>query len=159
MDNTHVFHSFSPEDTKRIGEQFAQRIKEMSFGPVVLCLSGDLGSGKTTFTQGFAKGLGLEGRLLSPTFIILRSYETPRVHNFYHIDLYRITNEQDMDILGIQEIFTDPAAVIVIEWPEKIAKIVPEKRWELTFTSEGDDKRAVTVVSKGFAKNDMEVTI
>src|SRR3989344_70079 len=97
---TYITNSF--EETQNIAEEFAHTLK----GGEVLCLYGDLGYGKTTFIQGLAKGLGLKGRIISPTFIIMRSYEiklktknekrkttVQNVKNFYHVDLYRISNE------------------------------------------------------------------
>src|SRR5664279_2141969 len=97
MTKKYINNSF--EETQHLGYEFAKNIKQGQ----VLALFGDLGSGKTTFVQGFAKGLGITKKIISPTFIIVRSYEIG-VRNFYHVDLYRIHNESDIDGLGLLEI-------------------------------------------------------
>src|SRR5258708_2199717 len=98
------------EETQDFAEAFA---KEIQPGDIIT-LSGDLGAGKTTFTQGFAKGLGVTHRIISPTFIIIRTYTIPnpqsRIPNFYHIDLYRIHSDKDLQGLGFEEILEDKNA-------------------------------------------------
>jgi tRNA threonylcarbamoyladenosine biosynthesis protein TsaE len=115
-----------------------------------LCLYGQLGSGKTTFTQGFAKGLGITTRLLSPTFIIVRRYQIPKKDTFlYHIDVYRLNSEQEMEGIGIPEIFADLASYTVIEWAERLGKLRPRNRIDIHFMTSQDDSHAITV--KGLA--------
>ncbi len=113
--------------TALVGEQFAKD------GERIICLYGDLGSGKTTFTQGFARGLGIGDRLLSPTFIIVRRYRTGDAKFFYHMDLYRVQKEEDLDELGLSEIFADPGAYVVVEWAEKLGSFLPPQRTDITF--------------------------
>ncbi len=130
-------HSF--EETQTIGLDFAQTLK----GGTVLALHGDLGSGKTTFVQGLAKGLGITGNIISPTFIIVRTYTLPTGGNFYHIDLYRIESEQDIEGLGLSEIMADPNNIVAIEWPEKIAGLLPKHAKALHFRYLNDDNREI----------------
>lgn len=133
----------SGAETQKLGEDFAPHVKN---GGIIL-LYGDLGSGKTTFTQGLAKGLGLTNRIISPTFVIIRTYEIQGKNQnskfeskginskvFYHIDLYRIETEHDLEGLGIKEILKDPNNIVVIEWPEKLYRNIPNKRFEIKFS-------------------------
>ena len=127
-----VLHSHtvtkSAKETQGVGETFGYTI------PSVICLWGDLGSGKTTFVQGLAKGLGITSRLLSPTFIIVRRYDIPTTsQQLYHMDLYRMMSASDIEGVGFSEILTDPNAIVVIEWPERLGKLLPEKRVDIRF--------------------------
>lgn len=132
------------EKTRELGFDFAKTIK----GGVV-ALHGDLGSGKTTFVQGLAKGLGITKDIISPTFIIMRTYELGfkikdlRFKNFYHVDLYRIERERDVEGLGLIELMNDPENIVVIEWPDKIEHLLPENRVDIFFEYLGDDKRKI----------------
>jgi tRNA threonylcarbamoyladenosine biosynthesis protein TsaE len=113
----------SCKQTQKLGEKFAKEIikNDSQKEAVVLGLQGNLGGGKTTFLQGFAKGLGIKEKILSPTFVIMK-----RFGNFYHIDCYRLKNEKDILELDFEKISLDPENIIAIEWPEKIKKILPK---------------------------------
>ena len=146
------------EETRQFGKDFAAQLK----GGEVLALHGDLGSGKTTFVQGLAKGLGIEQRIISPTFIIMRSYEVKhsslseqgeskglrqaQAKMFYHVDLYRIETEKDVEGVGLFDLIGDPENIMVIEWPEKIEHLLPEKRIDLSFKYLDEDKREIKVL-------------
>ena len=133
------------EQTRKLGEEFAASLK----GGTVISLHGNLGSGKTTFVQGLAKGLGIEKNIISPTFIIMRTYEPGlkikdvRFKNFYHVDLYRIESERDVEGLGLLELINDPENIVVIEWPDKIEHLLPEKRIDIVFEYLENDKRKI----------------
>lgn len=105
----------------------------------VLALYGDLGSGKTTFVQGLAQGLGITRRIVSPTFIIMRTYEQQKVA-LYHVDLYRIQTIQDIEGIGLMEILADKNSIVVIEWPEKLGTLLPShtKKMHFRFLSENE---------------------
>lgn len=133
-----IVASSSPE-TQKIGEDFAKFLE----GGDIVCLYGDLGFGKTTFVQGLAKGLGIKKRIISPTFVMVRSYEL-RARSFYHIDLYRVENETDVEGLGIGEIINGKNNIVVIEWAEKLKSFLPEKRIDIKFFYEKDDERKIT---------------
>lgn len=109
------------EETRKIGEKMVEVLDRSR----IFALFGDLGSGKTTFTQGFAKALGIKTKIISPTFIIARSYRINfgKFRRFYHIDLYRVENAGDLIDLGVEEIMSDEENIVVIEWPEKLEKI------------------------------------
>jgi tRNA threonylcarbamoyladenosine biosynthesis protein TsaE len=133
-----TFRSYSSAETAQLGREFGEQIKNSGRkgagkGAFILALQGDIGAGKTTFTQGFARGLGIKRRTASPTFILMRRFAIPRGNsarvglfkNFYHIDAYRLKKLDSLEPLGLREIFVDPVNIILIEWPEKIKKTLP----------------------------------
>ena len=112
----------------------------------IVCLSGDLGVGKTVFTQGFAAGLGIEGPVNSPTFTILQVYEEGRLP-LYHFDVYRIGDVEEMDEIGYEDYFYGDG-VCLIEWANLIEEILPEKYTEIRIEKDlekGFDYRKITV--------------
>lgn len=130
------------EETQKLGEKLAHYLtqKGSALLPHVVCLYGDLGMGKTTFVQGFAKGLGITSRLLSPTFIIVRRQHVSHIDRFFfHLDLYRVSSEQSIQELGIQEIFNDEKNIVIVEWAERLGSLLPEKRIDIHFCS-GDSE-------------------
>ncbi|MDO8621586.1 MAG: tRNA (adenosine(37)-N6)-threonylcarbamoyltransferase complex ATPase subunit type 1 TsaE [Candidatus Levybacteria bacterium] len=151
-----VFITNSFEETQALGEKVAKNLK----GGGILALYGNLGDGKTTFVQGLAKGLGIKRRIISPTFIIVRSYATKlksqsskikaTIQNskvFYHIDLYRIDSQRDVEGLGIEEIINDPKNIVAIEWAEKMGKLLPKKRWDIKFEYLDEGRRKITIIN------------
>jgi tRNA threonylcarbamoyladenosine biosynthesis protein TsaE len=138
MNEEYTTNSF--EETQKLGEEFAQKI---SLGDFV-AFYGDLGSGKTTFIQGLARGLGVKRRIISPTFIIVRHY---RIENgsFYHIDLYRTESKNDLLGLGIDEIIEDKNNIVALEWAEKMGEMLPKKRIDVRCEYLENDKRKITV--------------
>ena len=132
----------SPAETKRFGRVLAKKILKdgVRRRALVLGLTGDLGGGKTTFLQGFAKGLGIKERILSPTFIIMR-----RWGNFYHLDCYRIQKPKELLALGFKEIIADPQNIVAIEWADKVKKIIPKDAVWLNFDFIGPTKRKIVI--------------
>ncbi len=118
-------------------------------GALVLGLEGDLGGGKTTFLQGFAKGLGIKEKILSPTFIIFRKYKIQntkyKIQNFYHIDCYRIRKSKEIFDLGLKEIISNPRNIVAIEWADRIKKILPKNVLSLKFGFIGKTSRKITI--------------
>lgn len=131
--------------TQKVGFDFAKKLK----GGEVLALYGDLGSGKTTFVQGLAAGLGIDRQIISPTFIIMRTYTADTQKSkrkvFYHVDLYRISNSDEVQSLGLLEFMGDPQTIVAIEWPDKIENLLPENRIDITFTYLEDDMRQIGI--------------
>lgn len=130
------FLSDSPSKTKKLGYIFAKEIlKERPARPVIIGLKGELGSGKTTFIQGFAQGLGIKRRVTSPTFIIFRRYPLKKKSHahFFHMDAYRIKKSSELSPLRFKEMVSLPRSVILIEWPERIKKALPRKTKWLEF--------------------------
>ena len=101
----------------------------------VVALKGELGAGKTTFVQGVAKGLGIKEKILSPTFVIIKFYKLKTINYklLYHIDCYRIKDEQDLLALGWDKIVSDPQNLVLIEWPERVRKILPKDTISISF--------------------------
>jgi tRNA threonylcarbamoyladenosine biosynthesis protein TsaE len=134
----------SAEETAEIGQDLARSLDREV--PHILCLYGQLGSGKTTFTQGFARGLGITSRLLSPTFIIVRRYQIPKKESYlYHVDLYRLNKASEMAGIGLPEIFTDPEAYTVVEWAERLGELLPKRRIDIRLATAQDDSHVITI--------------
>jgi tRNA threonylcarbamoyladenosine biosynthesis protein TsaE len=145
------------EGTKSLGRKIATDLKGKIF-----VLTGDLGSGKTTFTQGFAEGLGIKNRIISPTFILMRKYpmqlksqnsnlkttiQNLELTNFYHLDLYRLEKniENEIENLGVKDIWKDKKNVMIIEWAEKIKNLLPKETIWIKFENLGENERKITI--------------
>ncbi len=127
----------SSKQTKKIAADFAKRFlkKHNKRNALVFALKGDLGSGKTTFVQGFLRSLGVKRRITSPTFVIFKRFKIKdlRFKNVYHIDCYRIQKPNDLLTLGLKEILENPQNIVLIEWPEIIKRILPKNTIWLKF--------------------------
>lgn len=131
------------------------RITPYGLRAMVIALHGDLGAGKTTFTQGFLKALGTKQRVTSPTFLIMRKYEisTPlrrgftHYHHAYHFDLYRIQKPKELLDLGFKKIISDPHAIVLIEWPERIKKLLSKNAiWIVLGHGKKENERLISVL-------------
>jgi tRNA threonylcarbamoyladenosine biosynthesis protein TsaE len=168
------YQSFSSEETRKFGESLAKKIltplsSRLSPRALTLALQGDLGAGKTTFTQGFFKGLGIRRRAVSPTFVIMRHYKIPgrrsdkrpavakamagkHVTNntdftdIYHFDAYRLKKVEDLAVLEFDRILSDPRNIILIEWPERIKEVLPKNAIWLRFQhSRKENERKIII--------------
>ncbi|MEK7099293.1 MAG: tRNA (adenosine(37)-N6)-threonylcarbamoyltransferase complex ATPase subunit type 1 TsaE [Patescibacteria group bacterium] len=121
-----VITTKSARETQKIARILAKELRPSTRAQVI-ALQGELGAGKTTFSQGFAHTLGVTERVLSPTFVLMKIYPLKKKHfsRLVHIDCYRITSPKDLAPLGIKEILTDPTAIVLIEWPERVKRIIP----------------------------------
>ena len=137
-----IIETNSPRETKELGKKMAERAKPGD----VFTLVGDLGVGKTVFTQGIAEGLGIEEPVNSPTFTIVQGYEGGRMP-FYHFDVYRIGDPEEMDEIGFDDyIYGD--GLCLIEWADLIEEILPEKRVAIRIEKDlekGFDYRRITI--------------
>ena len=141
-----ILESKSPEDTFQIG----MRLGKLAEAGEVYTLTGDLGVGKTVFTKGFAKGLGIEESVNSPTFTILQIYEGGRLP-LYHFDVYRIGSVEEMEETGFEEYIMGDG-VSLIEWADLIKEILPRKRTRVLIEKDleqGFDYRRITVELTG----------
>lgn len=130
----------SAEAMQALGEELASSLKVGD----VLMLHGDLGAGKTTLTQGIAAGLGVEGAVQSPTFTLVREHRG-REMMLYHLDLYRLSDPDELENLGY-ETYLDPAdGVSVIEWPERAGDWLPERFTLVRIEHLGRDRRLVLI--------------
>lgn len=131
----------SEKDTIELAENFEAE----KFSGMIICLNGDLGSGKTVFTKGFAAALGIDEVITSPTFNIIKEYLNGEMPLF-HMDVYRL--EGNIEGTGIQEYF-DKNGVTIIEWAEMIEDYLPEERLEIKFKVIGENKRILKIVPHG----------
>lgn len=139
------YQTNSPAETKKLGKKLAKEIsKTKQKEAVVLVLNGDLGSGKTTFLQGFAKGLSIKEKITSPTFIILKRFK-----NFYHFDCYRINKPEEILELGFKEIISNSENIIAIEWPERIQKLLPKNIIKINFRFIAPTTRKIKLLTEG----------
>lgn len=137
-----IKETFSETDTRAFGEMLGRK----AVPGTVYTLTGDLGVGKTVLTQGFAKGLGVTEHVNSPTFTIVQEYEDGRLP-FYHFDVYRIGDIEEMDEIGYEDYFYGEG-VCLIEWAELIEELLPKKRTEILIEKDlekGFDYRKITV--------------
>lgn len=137
----------SAEETKKFGFNLAAALKKepASNKALIIALEGNLGSGKTTFIQGLAKGLGIKENVLSPTFLILKQFPIAlkNFRNLYHIDAYRLKNPQELLELGFKDLIKNPKNIIVIEWADKVKKILPRGIIKIKFENLGKNKRKI----------------
>ena len=140
-----VIETFDQKETYDLGVKMGEQARAGQ----VICLNGDLGVGKTVFTQGFAAGLGIAGPVNSPTFTIVQQYEDGRLP-LYHFDVYRIGDISEMDEIGYEDCFYGQG-VTLIEWSERIREILPEHVTEVTIEKDmekGFDYRRIRVEEK-----------
>ncbi|MEI6498826.1 MAG: tRNA (adenosine(37)-N6)-threonylcarbamoyltransferase complex ATPase subunit type 1 TsaE [bacterium] len=137
-------YSYSESDTIK----FAQEVSKAVKGGDVLLLSGELGAGKTSFSKALAFALGIEEVVTSPTFVILKKYRLPVAQNhikeLVHTDCYRLTTLADAESIGLAEYLAQDDLVILIEWPENIASIIPERAKKINFEYIDENTRKIT---------------
>lgn len=135
------------KETFELGQKIGKDLISNSQKGRIVCLYGDLGSGKTVFSQGLAKSFGISDLVPSPTFIIVRHYSIPvKVgFTFFHIDLYRLENMQEIANLGLSEIFSNPNNFIAVEWAEKLDKLLSKQRIDVKFTILDGSRRKIDI--------------
>jgi len=146
--------TYTPGQTRHLGKKTALEIMGKSPGKkaVLLCLEGELGGGKTTFVQGFASGMGIKEKILSPTFVIARRFpikKNKHFGNFFHLDCYRIKKGKEIADLGFKEIIDNPHNIVAVEWPDRIKKMLPRKRMVIKFIFLDRNKRKIQITKKG----------
>jgi tRNA threonylcarbamoyladenosine biosynthesis protein TsaE len=144
----HEFTTHSGADTIEVGRKLARLLKP----PQLLLLRGELGTGKTTLVKGLAQALDAAepDEVTSPTFTLLHEYEGTRDGKpvkLYHIDVYRLEGERQLDTLGLDELLT-PDALVLVEWGDKFKSIKKRSTGEIVITSEGGDARKISVTLK-----------
>ena len=135
-----IYITKSADETKKIAKELAQKIDHG-----VIALVGELGAGKTTFTQGFAKGLGIKDKIISPTFVLIRQHQIPKLKKtLYHLDLYRLENLKDIKELAIDELAQD-GNIVLVEWAQKAKDLLPPETIWINFKSLDEHSREITV--------------
>lgn len=139
-----LFITHSVEDTR----QFGDRLGRLLTPGTVVALSGDLGAGKTTLTQGIARGLGIDARVTSPTFTLVNEYETGKAARLIHMDSYRLGDSRsgsqddsvsEAETFGVEEMLDDEDAIVVIEWAERLASVLPADCLKITLAHDSAD--------------------
>lgn len=135
----------SSEETISVASKLAKTFKK----PLVISLVGDLGAGKTTFTKGFALGLGIDENITSPTFTILNEYKGE--NNLYHFDMYRLSSKEEADELGFEEYFdlSKLDGITVVEWAENVKGLLPNLHTEIEIRKVDDETREIIIEMKG----------
>lgn len=151
------FIASSSKQTRAIGNKIAKEIlktKNPGGASFIMALEGDLGAGKTTFLQGFAKGLGIKATVNSPTFVIMKIYQLPTINYklstanyklFYHFDFYRLQKKEELLDLGWQEITADPRNIVAIEWSERLKNVLPKNCFNIRFQFLNQNTRKITL--------------
>jgi tRNA threonylcarbamoyladenosine biosynthesis protein TsaE len=132
----------SDKETISFAKKFVNKLK----GGEVIGLIGELGAGKTVFTKGVAQGLGIKNTVNSPTFVLMKIYKVTNhktVKQLCHIDAYRINNPVDLTVIGIEEYFNRPDTITVIEWADKIKKILPKNTRHVNINTYNNNKRII----------------
>ena len=150
MEEKYTTHSSL--ETKDLGRKLSE---EMIPGMIV-CLEGELGSGKTTFAQGFLEGVGAKLPYVSPTFVIMKQYDlvvpaTNSTQRVYHVDAYRV-EEKDLETLGFAEWCADPEGIVILEWPERVGNLIPKKALRVMFMAKSENERQIMIILDSFEK-------
>ncbi|MEW5907876.1 MAG: tRNA (adenosine(37)-N6)-threonylcarbamoyltransferase complex ATPase subunit type 1 TsaE [Patescibacteria group bacterium] len=143
--------SQSKNQTQKLAKQMAQKvIQQKTQKAVLIGLSGELGGGKTTFVQGFAKALGIKKKVTSPTFVLMKCLQLsiPSFAFLIHLDAYRIKKSKEILDLGWRKLIKNPQNIILVEWAEKIKKIFPKKYFWIKFSHLGPHKRLIDISLK-----------
>lgn len=140
-----IFTTHSADETRTLGKRLAEQMPPRT----CLCLSGDLGSGKTTFAQGLLEGFGATRPYTSPTFVIMKQYDLPAptasgIRRVYHADAYRV-EARDFEHLGFAEWCADPEGLVILEWPERVEKIIPKDAIKISFMAKNENEREITI--------------
>lgn len=125
--------------------ELAQNLESEKFPGMVICLNGELGSGKTLFVKAFAKALGIDDEVTSPTFNIIKEYLDGEAE-LYHMDVYRV--EENYESIGIEDYFKKDG-ISIIEWADMISDILPEERLDINFQIIGENTRVITLIPHG----------
>lgn len=134
----------SEQEMLAFGESFAKKVSEQSSGPIVIELIGDVGTGKTTFTRGLARGLGAKEKVTSPSFTISKTYALQNNKNLVHYDFYRLSDPGLM-AEDLADNLKNPDNIIVIEWGEEVANLLPKNHIKITANYNDDGTREVKI--------------
>ena len=139
--------SYSVQNTQLFAKEQALKLMRRTEGsPLVIALEGELGAGKTTFIQGFCKGLKIKAKIKSPTFVLMKKYEIPKTEkSLYHFDCYRLRDYKDLISLGIKEIMGKPENIVLIEWAKRVKEILPLKHIKIHIDHISQNERKIKI--------------
>jgi len=166
-----IYHTENEKETRKIAGDLALNItnsaqKKYGKKAVIIILEGELGAGKTTFVKGFAKALGIKEKIKSPTFTLMKEYKIPSLEkpqntnhktqinpkfkisnskHLIHIDCYRVRDHRDLTTLDLKTIFNEPYNIVLIEWPERISKILPKNIIRVHIDHIDKNKRKIVI--------------
>ena len=140
---TREYLTRSAEETIALGRELAPLLKDAR----MVILRGDLGAGKTTLVKGIAEGLHAASRddITSPTFTLIHEFRGPEV-TLYHVDLYRIETERELQTLGLDELFAEPGNLVLLEWGEKFLRFQRERDVEIAIERQGEQERKIIIL-------------
>lgn len=141
--STETYISQSENQTEEIAAKLALTLRRGT----VICLNGDLGAGKTVFSRGFARGLGITEPISSPTYTIVQEYKLAGKGFLYHLDLYRISNSVSALAFGVDEFLNDNNSIALVEWPERITGIIPPGAITVNIRHLSDSQREIEILS------------
>jgi len=146
------FKTKTEQETREVGKKLGLTFLNSEQGKnhaLVVSLEGDLGTGKTTLTQGLAQGLGVEKWIKSPTFVLMREHVLPKEsskHRLYHIDCYRLKNSESLIELGLKDILKDKENIVLIEWGERLGDLLPKTALRIKFKHLKNRQREIEVL-------------
>lgn len=143
QENSFEFISRSPEQTRRIGARLGSQLNKSD----VICLYGELGAGKTTFVQGLVQGWGSSDMVTSPTFVLINQYRRPDGAEIHHLDAYRLRDERDTEVLDLDGLIGQ--GILLVEWPERIAKALPDENLLIEMYWIADEQRRMVFLPHG----------
>ena len=158
MPRQKIFITKTAAQTKRLAKQTAGAVlatfwTQRPIHAHIISLEGNLGAGKTTFTQGFARALGIKEKITSPTFVVMKRYMLKRstTNNqqpttLYHIDCYRLRKPQELEAIGFGDIMKNLNAIVLVEWGDHIREILPKDRMTIRFAHAGGNKRKISLI-------------
>ncbi len=150
METGQKFTSKSATETAEIAEKILETIEKREVaGAFVLALSGELGAGKTTLSQEIGKILNVKETMQSPTFVIMKVYDTshPIFKKLVHIDAYRIEKEEELKILKLKDLFLEKGTLVVIEWPENIKALIPSDALQVSIKHKSEEERGFEILN------------
>ena len=142
--------TYSHKETQKLARLLAHELWTSDVqrkGALVIALEGDLGGGKTTFAQGFARGLGIREKVLSPTFVILKNYPLQTTHYklFVHMDAYRLKSTKELQVLGWRDILKDTEAIVLVEWADRVRRALPKEYIRILFEFVDEKTRNIII--------------
>jgi tRNA threonylcarbamoyladenosine biosynthesis protein TsaE len=143
--HTVLLVTHSPEHTQQFGERLGRLIQPGD----VICLSGELGAGKTTLAIGIGRGWGALETVNSPTFVLVNAYSRLDGNRLYHIDAYRLRDAADAESIALPDLLSEPESALLIEWPERVVDALPTERLWLTLQWQDEAQRSIEMTGLG----------